>query len=442
MRIFAIVLVIHLLVIYNIGLAQTDSIQVSDKFSISLETRLLTLPPFSKGTVRTDPVIQNSREFFIEEVTDNPFHHLGAYASGNITYQLSAGSSVTVRSIVEQRGWSYGIHMKENLVFIPEFYFNINDSIRFRNSTIKTMFNVGNNIPTGLSSDPILYNTDYIGVFFSATDDRNTLSFLGMGDMAWGISNNIEELLRIVYSRSMYWGKDFKIIPFINLDMINAYFLDALPQTMHYGILRIGSEIYYKSGAKIAASIDFADPLNQSKREGKAFTIEYLKAFSLNNFSFKINPRFRFYSRAYNENHFLLSVNYRKDGIIKDGNSVGKYVYPLRNYYREVSQWGLYTEYQNQDIFGSELVIKCNWSPTKSTYSNLHIEDIFLTKNKDISNSFNYFFFTYEAGVRYKSNLQCGITVTNKAMNLDTHYHTFYQRKIPYLGLHLFFSTP
>ncbi|MFK8101961.1 MAG: hypothetical protein AB8G15_05545 [Saprospiraceae bacterium] len=108
-------------------------------------------------------------------------------------------------------------------------------------------------------------------------------------------------------------------------------------------------------------------------------------------------------------------------------------MYPLKNFYRPINQWALFTNYQNRDLLNWELFF--NWR--KKLYKKIHFTaevDFNLIYDLTGSTLDYYPFYNIGLSANFLDNFVLSITGTNKHMNLDTYFQTSYASKLPLLS--------
>jgi hypothetical protein len=142
----------------------------------------------------------------------------------------------------------------------------------------------------------------------------------------------------------------------------------------------------------------------------------------------KYASRVKYYKAEFNDGYFSTNTFYR------DGASyTGEQLYPLKNFYRNYSQWGNYTKTQGRDLLGFELV--ASWEqPIKDRL--LFFTDVDLNIIGDPETRTGKTVPLYSIGLRtrYFDFLKTEFFFTNKHMNLNTFYQTFQASELPFFG--------
>jgi hypothetical protein len=148
--------------------------------------------------------------------------------------------------------------------------------------------------------------------------------------------------------------------------------------------------------------------------------------FKISKKNFKVNTIIegRFYGAGFNANFKNTNVNYRNSTI---NNSIGDHFYPLLLLDRPFSQWAIYTEYQSENSFQNIGSIVCQINSCyklKNDFTiNADLDFNYMISEKD--NSFLYPFYDIKFG--WMEGLNCFlIGITNRGMNLDLHYPSYY----------------
>jgi hypothetical protein len=126
-------------------------------------------------------------------------------------------------------------------------------------------------------------------------------------------------------------------------------------------------------------------------------------------------------------------------------NTVGKYLYPLRKFDTEFSQWAVYTEYWGYNVASANVTGNIKYQPLKKfgAFLDCDLNYIYGDKADLYSNriygtsSWVYPFFN--AGIFYTpvEDMQVKGSCANKGMNLDLHYPTHYLLRKPCFELSL-----
>ncbi|MEZ5058887.1 MAG: hypothetical protein R2879_17780 [Saprospiraceae bacterium] len=141
----------------------------------------------------------------------------------------------------------------------------------------------------------------------------------------------------------------------------------------------------------------------------------------------------RNYGKNFNTNYIDNGrVTFRERNSSFFGNYVGERFYPLKNAYRPFQEWAVYTQFQNVNLFSSNLQLSTNKRVWKEFYLNGSLETMFL--NSEVAKNFFYNFYTIGLSYNGFKGFKLEGYITNKVMNLDVGFQTFYQSNLPIIS--------
>jgi hypothetical protein len=380
-------------------------------------------------------------------VTDNPFYHSAFYSYIKSKTSFKKRYFLLLNLAVEHRGMSYGANDLSNIVVYPIYQFGFQESLRFLKDTLHISFKYGcynnNKLEQGLK----IYNLDTQGPNLEFNWNNFHFKYNEIGDLSFGIGLMLQEL----YDFSISYKDIFKNGCFFEFGFnhsINSYspfvrnfgdFNYALNYS-NYGsfgeyIFSNKNRIYYQYEIRSAPYVSLA------RNSAILLGAEFNKKFS--KLQISLNPELRYYGSVYNFGHKDDSVNYRFKEQTDESNidlysrTVGRYLYPLMNYNNQFSQWAVYTDYQLQNIAGFELRNRIYWAFSKKIHFQSEIESCTLIKEfkREGNKCFTYFFYVNSLIYNIDNIFNIKFQITNKAMNLDNHFQTFYMTKKPFIGL-------
>lgn len=204
--------------------------------------------------------------------------------------------------------------------------------------------------------------------------------------------------------------------------VVNHYFSDKL------GLFVIGD--YFLNAPTI---------INTKYSNGALLIKANYETNSLNS-KLLISPRFRFYGinyryLNYQSKFYNYTYRYRND---RSPIYPGEIRYPLKNYFRPVSQFAFYSEYQNvYDIFSLELYLDWDYKIHNKLHHRLNTEIISVHRmTSKYGNYYTYLYYTSYLYYNIFKGFNAGLYISNKQINRDVQYQTFYQMKYPFFGFH------
>jgi hypothetical protein len=381
-----------------------------------------------------DPIIDiwrkhDSLQFY------TPFMHNALYFGIGLNVSYKDRYRLLFKSYFEQRSWSFGTYRHSGNSFYPRFELVVNDTIFFNKKALPIFFNVGDLYSESEYDFGIrAYNIDAQGIVSSVSYKKVEFKMLYIADMAASVGLNIDEYfrLKLLYKLRDNHGVSSEVG--VSSDFIQ---IANLPENekFSYGVFyRTGvfRNLYFSFISDIVSTNDISSSdialsayLHYNASLGKSIII--------------LQPKFKYYGSSILESHYskYLDYPYRYRSSLSSSNQ-GVFLYPLKNYFRPVSQWALYTEYRGLgDIYSFELLASWEWDIYKSLSHKLDVELINIHRETAVhGNSYTYLFYTSFLYIELFKDFDVGIYISNKQMNLDVQYQTFYQMKYPFFGFH------
>lgn len=421
-----------------------------NKFDFSLNIGLKQLyqnTPFEIEKV-VDPVVDDFR------VHDSlpyysPFLHNSVYFKTGFDITFDNKYQVQSSFYIEQRDWSRGKWIKNSTFVFIKARIILADTFILFHEPINWRFDMGDlysldEIEYGLRA----YNIDIQGVNAIFAMNNFRWSLLYAADMSEAESLNIDEYIRtkFVWEYKNKNNKE-KLLSGITMDFSRV----SLDRTMgnyanRYSVGLINSSIIRKNFSFDiivdyminSAKIKFGTIPNMAALIQGTYCIETKKT------KLSIKPKFRLYGvnyrhENYENSYFNSDYRYRR---LYYPYSDGNFMYPLKNYFRPLSQYAFYTEYQNnENIFSLELEFAWDFNIYRKLNSKINIEAINMHRKSAANlNYYNYIFYSHYLYINVFEGLNVGIYISNKQFNQDVHYMTFYQMKYPFFGLHITYN--
>ncbi len=379
-------------------------------------------------------------------LTDAPLYHGAFYGLFKTKTSFKNKYSLLLDLMVEDRGISYGANDINKFVVYPIYQFEINEKFRFFSDSLKVSIKAGSFVNNRLNEGLKIYNIDTQGSDILLDWKNIFFRFHVVGDLSHGVGLALGELtdysigynLRVTDKKWIKLGVNYNVneyswnyynnkYDFFNNDPYNCYGLNGEYHTSK------NTEYYFQYEVRNSKNSNYLE--KSGLVLGTKFGIQKSK------FTAKINSEFRYYGWLYNFRHKQDSVFYRqKDGntvINNRPNTIGNYLYPLKNFENPYSQWAVYTDYQYQNIAGIELRADINWEFTKHWNAKVNFESCTLLKEFKTfeSNVFTNYFYTFGIVYQPLKDIAISLNLSNKMMNLDRYYQTFYMAKQPKFGL-------
>ncbi len=381
-------------------------------------------------------------------ISDNPLLHSAVYGtiSTKSVFGKESNFKLYFNTTIEHRGWSYGIYDMNNIVFYPNLFFLYSDTIKLGNKNLILNAKIGDFNNDSISNNMYFYNIDWQGIRIRLDFSQYYIQYNHISDLSRCIGLNISELyfLRLGYlSKLNYTDLDISTDAYIANNLIpvpgNFKFINSPNIDFNFAL---------NKKRKINFLLTFSLPEINKLRSSKNYNIAGTVKYSLNRNNFKstysISGKY-FHSTNFLRNHFYSKINYTDNSDttypnLIYGNSVGRILYPLKNYWYPVSQWMVYNEianstYDAEGIIGIELYGKLDAKIYKNLYNSTVLELFYFYCKDYFQNKYGVrFYYTNYTYYKFNDNLKLGILFTDKIMNLNNAYQTFYQSVFPFIG--------
>jgi len=353
----------------------------------------------------------------LQKVSDNPLSHFAIYGGILLKPSVKDKYSVDLGIFFEERNHSAGNNTLAHLVFYPKITFNAIDTIRISQRELKFKAAAGDLWDEDYHDILRIYNLDFNGMYVKVGIDNIWLSLYRVADLSSNVGLGLTELdkLELSYQRN-------KILVGMQLSR----------NTLNFGPFldyNLGLFSKYNFSSKSNVKIQFEQ--RSGSRIENAFAVGI--AYSLTQKNQKLKMRYQFYSGAYNEGYFRPGqVSYNTSFF----NFTGSQLYPLKNYYRPVNQWALYTSFAGRDLHNIEIVYELK----KDIYRQVYFKGIGDFNMVLDGQSYDFDLFpAYEIGFGMSLGglFSLELAATNKHMNLDTVYQGHYLSELPFLSITL-----
>jgi hypothetical protein len=372
--------------------------------------------------------------------TDNPLRHGAFYAALKNKVNITEGLEINFDLYGEIRGISYGVSNTENMIVYPIINLKGVDSFFINKKKFTVYGKVGQFIDEKLHEGLLIYNVDAQGLQAELEFSQFKISYTLYGDFYNGIGLNIDDLHAITISRYLKQG---------NIQVGFSLYSTAPPHENKKNNLRYSLFSHYKlKRGSLYAQLGYrAVDNSQSKFETGldkqiAFVIGLRTKHGDEKLFWNNQAELRYYGKSFNARHFEYKLLYR-DPIAVSGlyaNTIGEFLYLLRKFETPFSQWAVFTEYQGSNVFCFSSVGALNWKFSKKFDADLEYDLNLIMATTDTAytnanTNFFYPFFTF--GIYYTPirSFRVGAILTNKGMNLDLSYPTFYLYSRPYFGI-------
>lgn len=341
-------------------------------------------------------------------VSDNPLYHGASLVTVDGIFRPAAGVTCWASIIAEHRGQSYGVFAKQHIGFIPQANVALDTSFTLWGAPIRAHASVGNERDKKLYEGLTVYNIETQGSEFFLQYSYFRLTRHKIGDMLFGYQMNINDIDNWILS-----AEGVPLFDSVRADIRIGQSNYSQPGDENYNFSVGVYDKSYRLYAQIATRkhtmfTGFDDT------ESTAWVVGGTAAYSpITNLRLQGGIEYRTYTNYFNRGYYGVSGTpmYRDED---------NYIYPLYLFNRPFSQWAVFTEYQDQ----SQSCLTARLSAVWKWYSSF-----ILTANADINSvsstsspAFLYPFYLFGIGWEPRPGVQLLYSMTNKGMDLQTHY--------------------
>lgn len=382
-----------------------------------------------------------------DSVTDNPFKHGAMYAAYRAT--ISLRNKITARADLygEYRGFSYGTNnVKNNLLLYPVLSIHAMDTLQVGKAAIIVDGKVGQFLNEKTGEGWMIYNLDVQGTQARVRYRNHRIGFTIYGDLMTSIGLGIDDLKEFTYEHLL---KNDSARFGVSMTIANPPYA---PVKYHSYFSAFGS-LLTKNGMRLYLQGGFTTTFDNFPRKrrrlstttGAVAGVEH--QLMRGKLSWKNNVEVRYYGSLFNMFHSQPGTPYRdsaRNEYEMYANTTGEYLYPLRKFDTPFSQWAVFTEYFNHNVFGISATGTFQYAVNKKLGLLLDYDvnmiNAVLDKELspyDVRSVFIYPFF--KTGLQYHPvpEVTVGAYLTNKSMNLDVYYPTHYLHRKPFVGLEI-----
>lgn len=370
-----------------------------------------------------------------DTITDNPLIHGASYFVVRTKMAYKGQVTLFADLYAEHRGVSYGIFNRNNTVVYPVLRLEAADTLRLFGRRINLYGKAGQFLNDSLDEGLTIYNTDAEGIRLQAKLGRLSFRYTLYGDFYNGIGLNIDDLHCYSIEHDLGGGSRVGLSWVLALppfgSIANHHYFSLFAKKMFPN-----TELYAQAGYRsVRGDAAF---ITDQLTDRLAFLIGAKLRQETRKFAHSMKAELRYYGYLFNWDYYnRQKLFYRKpaaDALENYANTVGNYLYPLRKFESPFSQWAVFTEYQGFATGSLSLAgqMTCRLSNKLSAFVNYDLnflgtslDEVFYSAGARWS-TFIYPFFN--GGLQYypASNTCIGLSLTNRAMNLDLNYPTYY----------------
>lgn len=376
---------------------------------------------------------------FTGSYTNYPQWHFSLFAGLASKWTLKDGYSLQFTIIGEDRAGSYGVLKIDNFVVFPQIQAKIQDTIRLGKWHFPVKVHAGDMVNFKHQNGLSIYHVDVQGADVTLGFKNWFLGFTSITDLSQHVGLQVGE----VYAYHLGLKK-LKISPKRRLRLVAGY--DYIPEFYSFispVISRFSANLthvekptewYAEFGYRQFldnANAFFVTPPNF--QESLAGLLGYsIKVENKKRFRSYQRAELRYYGYGYNYRRISTSTRYLSPTA---SSFIGRYLYPLRNAYRPMNQWAVFTEYQNKNVGAFCWDSRNRLKLFGNFWLQANVEWLAILAQDEPA----FLYTLYETGLVFQpvKGLDIMVYASNKVMNLDVHYQTFYQSQRPMFGYSL-----
>jgi hypothetical protein len=393
------------------------------------------------------PEILQRREYNRPYVTDNPLPHGGTYLAVNAVVHAYPGVRLQGEFIGELRGISYGVNNTANMIAYPHAAFIFDSTFSVLGEPISLFLQVGDTVGMRFDEGLLFYNMDGQGTIISLGWNNLRFHLEHIGDAMAGIGLQINDVRQYALSISDIpigwgWTVGARGSRINYLEWWRNPYNPQSPRGHLYDSIKPLNDAWSLSAAlsnrdlRVYAQVglrDSREPYDIIARG--ALLLGTSASGTLGNLEWSGRGEYRFYGGLFNAGFFDEDVRYRGSTDENTsqrffGNTIGPFLYPLSNLERPFSQWAMFTEYQEmKDVMGLTAQLTLKYHLWSGIIARCVIDYNYVKPEQ--TEGFLYPFYDIGLGWEPAKNISVVASMTNRSMNLDKSYPTYYLRSAP-----------
>lgn len=359
-------------------------------------------------------------------VTDNPLGHGPMYIRPHAWYRPNPSLELYASLAIDHRGASWGPYNTDNIAFIPRFHAAFEDWKKTKNNdSLRVFGKMGYFEDYRLNEGLTLYNMDVQGLLVGIEVGRFTFTSSRMGDLVRGYGLGIDGLT----DYQLAWNGP-RLGSSLQLEVKSGIQnMIGFPATGGNQIIPTIAVALYNQRFRLYAEAGYRNTIF-SHAQNSAAVLGFTGRIDEGRFWSEWRAEYRYYGGGFNHQfRNEQTTHYRDIDRPAGSNFIGDSVYPLEFVGRPFSQWAVFAEYDKPWVQG----ISIAGNPSLRLARNVRV---FVDVDVNVvvahgEQAFCYPF--YNAGLKMNVDRQSFLTLslTNRTMNLDKHYTTYYLLEAP-----------
>ena len=373
--------------------------------------------------------------------TDNPLYHGAGYFTLHSRWDVDEHFYALASITGELRGESYGMFNTKNTFMFPQYRLCYEDTLLINKKRLIYKAQLGNFNNIRFAEGLMLYNIDVQALRLNISYRRFSFDMIYVGDLFESIGLNVDDAW---HSFVYYTTPKYKKYGYLKLGAGFCY-NKSVPNeppftTIPKNTIDLSASYVLKKKLKVYTQISNRTQYTTNTLQSYAGVIGASKDYQDDMVKIIAHVEYRFYGSNYKQGFNNQDVYYRATTAGQYGgnygNTIGNNLYPMRNFERPFSQFAVFTEYTNLAVncytaYADGIFKLYNKLSAQVTFD-ANILSINYFDGKSFTQS-NFAYPFYKAGFRLDlaRNTMMFVGISNKGMNLDNTYQTFYLYQRP-----------
>lgn len=356
--------------------------------------------------------------------TDNPMGHGASYLRFHTWYHATEGVDIYGSIEVNNAGFSWGPYNTYNISFLPRYYADTKRQFTIARTTFTIQAKVGYFENFRDYEGLTMYNLDMQGMQGALSYKKFSLSTTSVTDLQNTVGLNIDGTR--TQSLSL---QELRIGNRFNADIRAGHTKYIGPQ---YGISSMDfSAVLYERIFRAYAQAAYRFNDSFAPHHNYALLVGLKAKIMSVKWHINITAEYRYYGIGYNDGFRKeQNTHYRKTDRPAGSNFIGDQVYPISYNNRPFSQWAVFTEYNGKEwVAGYTAAVNITYV-IKRHFKAISDFDFNWIKAKEEA-LFLYPFYKTGFKIEPIKGTYVAAYVTNRTLNFDKHYTTYYALKNP-----------
>lgn len=349
-------------------------------------------------------------------IRDNPLYHGATCLTVEGTFRPVAGITLFSWLTAEHRGASYGVFDLKSMIFLPQIKAMLDTSVTILDQSFRIGISVGNERNLRLYEGLTVFNMETQGSELFVQWRNFRLTRRHIGDALYGYGLNIGDIVDyFVSAEELKFSDDWKA--------------DIRLGTSDYG--RENDDNYTGSLGVYTPNIrvygQYAVRKSENASTGTALLVGCSGEFNTPDDEKRTlhitgHAEYRQFDAMFNRGYFdpYTLGRFRSNSAIFPSSTTGRYLYPLYLFRRPFAQWAAFTEYQGRSVECLALTADVSYNVFSSfvVFGGVDINAVSASGEP----TFTYPFCEVGFGWEPKRETRLSASVSNKGIDLDTHY--------------------